>query len=300
MVKILHYLFLVRFRKLVSKDDYLAIFLIVLFYFAIAFLVFKNYQSFRNYIPLFFLDFIAYHLQRNDIEILKLKKNYKTILFTEYFIYSFPFYLVLLLKKEFAFIAGIMALKIVLINAPRLNLKIIRYPFNLFNIHWHITFRKYRLIYILPFLVALIYVAITYKNDNLIFLVFFILSFIACISSFEREAIEEIGMNPFGAKKYLLYQLKNTVINTFYLIIPVAITLCFFQQWEKLLFVGIVFIPPLINVLFKYIYFDNKFLHQMILALFIASNIFLFGIPFLATPLIYKKAIGKLNTIKTC
>lgn len=300
MIKILHYLFLIRFRKLISKDDYLAVALIVLLYFGIAFLVYHNYESFRNYIPLLFLDVIAYHLQRNDVEILKLKKNYKTILFTEYVIYSFPFYLVLLLKKEFIVIVAVLLFKIVLINAPRLNLKTIKYPFNLFNIHWHISFRRYRLIYVFPFLIALIYVAISHQNANLIFLVFLILSFIACIPSFERESTEEIGINPFRAKKYLLYQLKNVLINTFYIVIPIALTLCFFQQWEKLLFVIIVFIPPLINVFFKYIYFDNTIIHQIIFILFVVSNIFLFGVLLLFLPFIYKKAIEKLNTIKTC
>ena len=293
-------MFLIRFRKLISKDDYLAVALIVLLYFGIAFLVYHNYESFRNYIPLLFLDVIAYHLQRNDVEILKLKKNYKTILFTEYVIYSFPFYLVLLLKKEFIVIVAVLLFKIVLINAPRLNLKTIKYPFNLFNIHWHISFRRYRLIYVFPFLIALIYVAISHQNANLIFLVFLILSFIACIPSFERESTEEIGINPFRAKKYLLYQLKNVLINTFYIVIPIALTLCFFQQWEKLLFVIIVFIPPLINVFFKYIYFDNTIIHQIIFILFFVSNIFLFGVLLLFLPFIYKKAIEKLNTIKTC
>lgn len=300
MVKILHYLFLVRFRKLVSKDDYLAVSLIVLFYFAVGFLVYKNYEAFRAYIPLFFVDVIAYHLQRSDIEILKLKKNYKVILFTEYILYSLPFYLVLAVKKEFFIITGIILFKILLINAPILHLKVIRYPFNLFNVHWHISFRRYKLIYVFPFLVALIYVAVNYKNENLILLMFIILSFIACVPSFERERIEEISINPFTARKYLFYQLKSTFVNTFYLVIPIVVILCFFQQWQKLLLVAIVFIPPLINVFFKYIYFENNFLHQITFSLFIASNIFLFGIPVLALPFMYKKAIEKLNILKTC
>lgn len=300
MIKILHYLFLIRFRKLVSKDDSIAMFLIVLFYLGAAVVVYINYEVFRNYMILFFVDVIAYHLQRRDIEILKLKKNYKTILFTEYIIYSLPFYLVLAVKKEFIFIAGILLFKIILINAPRLNLKVIRYPFNLFNAHWHISFRKYKLIYVFPLLVALIFVAVSYKNENLIFLVYLVLSFIACIPSFEREKTEEIKLNTFSAKKYLIYQLKNAFFNTFCLVIPVVVALCLFQEWQKIVFILLVFIPPLINVLFKYIYFENHFLQQIIFSLFIASNIFLFGVPLLALPFTYIKAIKTLNTIKIC
>lgn len=197
MTKILQYLFIIRFRKLVSKDDYIAVFLIILLYLAAAILVFRNYEYFRNYIVLFFLDVVGYHLQRSDIEILKLKKNYKLILFLEYLIYSLPFHLILLLKKEFLLMSAIFIATLLLINAPKSNLKTIRYPFNLFTVYWHIAFRQYKLIYVFPFLVALMYVASAYNNENLIYFVMLIVALIGCAPSFERERIEEIKRSPF-------------------------------------------------------------------------------------------------------
>lgn len=298
MIKILHYLFTIRFRKLISKDDHIAVFLIILLYLTCAFLVFRNYEHFQNYILLFFLDVVGYHLQRSDIEILRLKKNYKLILFLEYLIYSMPFHLVLLFKEKFLLIAGVLIFNIFLINLPKSNFKTIRYPFNLFNVYWHICFRKYKLICVFPFLVILIYIAAKYKNDNLIYFVVLVLAAIGCMPSFEIEKTEEIKRNPFTAEKYLWFQLKNTVLNTFYIVIPIFIIMGCFQQWEKLFLIIIVFIPPVLNVILKYMYFNNNLIHQIVFTLFVSSIFFFYGAPLLATPFMYKKAIKNLNAIK--
>ncbi|WPO80250.1 hypothetical protein [Flavobacterium sp. KACC 22761] len=229
-----------------------------------------------------------------------MKRNYKVILFTEYIIYSFPFYLVLLLKREFVPIAIIILFKIALISVPRFNLKIIKYPFDTFNIYWHISFRKYKIIYILPVLILVIFMAVNSNNQNLQYAVFLGLSVIACVPSFEREQIEEIKQNPFDAVKYVRYQFKNSIINTAYLIFPIAITLSFLLQWEKMIFLIFIFIAPLYNLLLKYICFNNSLLQQIFFAIFITGSIFLFGVPFLATPIIYKKAIKTLKQLKAC
>ncbi|WP_123868281.1 hypothetical protein [Flavobacterium hercynium] len=229
-----------------------------------------------------------------------MKKNYKVILFTEYFIYSFPFYVVLLLKKEFVFIIAIWMVKLLLINLSGFNLKVIKYPFNTFNIYWHISFRKYRLIYMLPLLLVLVFMAENSKNQNLLYAVFLGLCIIACTPSFEREKIEEIKYNTFSAEKYLLYQFRNSVINTAYLVSPILILLCFLYMWEKMLFIVFIFIIPLLNLMFRYIYFKNNLLQQILFIFFIASSILLFGVPLLAVPFMYKKAIKTINELKTC
>ena len=298
MIKILQYLFLIRFRKLVTKDDGMAIILIVSLYLTVAFLVFKNYEYFKNYILCFFLDSLLYHLQRRDIDFLKLRKGYKTILFLEYFTYSLPFHLILIFKKEFLLVLGILIFNILLINTPRLNFKVIRYPFNLFNAFWHICFRKYKLIYIFPFLAILVYVADKYNNNNLIYFVILLLSIIACMPSFEREREEEIKRNPFSPEKYLQYQFKNTIANTFYIVIPTVVLFCLFQKWEELIKIGLVFIIPLINVILKYLYFKNNLLHQIVFVLFVVLSIALFGIPLFLAPFMYKKAIKNLKIVK--
>lgn len=298
MITILEYLFIVRFRKLISRGDTLAVLLIVLLYLVAAFLVFKNYQHFQNYILLFFLDVVGYHFQRSDLDILRLRKNYKIILFLEYLIYSLPFHLVLLFKGKFVLIAGVLIFNVVLINLLKSNFKTIRYPFHLFNVYWHISFRQYRLLYVLPFLAVLIYIASAYKNENIFYFVMLILAIIGCIPSFERERIEEIKRNSFSAEKYLLLQLKSTILNTFYIIIPIFIMMSIFQEWEKLVLIFIVFIPPMLNVILKYSFFNNNLIHQIVFTFFVISVFFLFGVPLILTPFMYKKAIKNLNAIK--
>lgn len=300
MYKIIHYLFIVRFRKLVSKGDNLAIFLILLFYLSIAFFVFKNYDLFKNYLLLFFVEIFFYHLGRTDIELLKLRKDYKIILLLEYVLYSLPFYLVLILKQDFLVLISILTAKIILINSKKLNFKTISYPFDIFNVFWHTSFRKYKILYFFPLAFLLIWVSISYDNENILYLILLLLLIICCIPSFEKERIAEIKKNPFDSKKYLLYQFKNSIINTFYITIPFLIIFISLLQWEKALIILILFIFPVTNILLKYIYFNNTFLHQIIFVFFITCTILLYGLPLLSLPFLYRKAIKNLNSIKLC
>jgi hypothetical protein len=91
MIKILKYLFLIRFRKLLTKDDFFGIFLILLAYCSIAVIFYKNFETLYYYNYLIFLDIAVNQINRKDIELLKLKANYKLILFTEYLMYLIPF-----------------------------------------------------------------------------------------------------------------------------------------------------------------------------------------------------------------
>jgi hypothetical protein len=298
MIKNLYFLFLIRFRKIVSKDDYFAIALILLLYFCSAIIIYMNYEKLNNYMYLFLIDLLVKHVNRSDITFLKLNKNYKILLFLEYLIYLLPFYIIFLLKKEFLIFSGFILFQIVLLNMPRINLKTIPYPFQLFNPFWHINFRKYKLVFFLPIIFGLIYMSIISNNDNIIYFTFIILGIISCLPSFERETLEEIKLNPFNSKKYISYQFKNSIINTTYLTIPIAILLCFLLKWEQLFFLLAIFIIPLVNILLKYVFFSNSLLHQISFLFFAGFTITFFGIPLLITPYLYKKAIVNLNAIK--
>lgn len=298
MIKIICYLFLIRFRKILHKDDYLAMFFISVLYVLIAILVYNNYEYFKNYIFLLFFDIALYHINRTDVEFLKLDKNYKSILFLEYLIYSFPFYIALLFKKQFLIVLGFLLFNLILILLPKMNFKINSYPFQIFNAHWHISFRKYRLIYTFPLIIGLNYLAIEYNNENIIFFSFIVLTLISCAASFERERPEEIKRNPLDSEKYLLKQMENSIINTFYIVIPVVLVLVFLSKWEMLIFLIIIFAVPLINLLLKYAYFDNSFLQQIVFVFFIGLSFMLYGVPLLSIPILYKKAIKNLKIIK--
>ncbi len=298
MLKIIYLLFLVRFRKLVSKGDHFAIVILLSIYILIAFVVFKNYEELKYYLYLLFIDIFVQHINRTDIELLKLKSKYKIILFIEYIIYLLPFYIIFLLQKDLLLFFGFIIYKIILINSKRVNFKTIKYPFHLFNPFWHIGFRKYKLVLFLPVILILIYMAIKHNNENIIYFTFIVLALISCVPSFERERLEEIKLTPFDSKKYLFYQFKNALINTTCLIIPIAIILCFLLKWNMLLFLFGIYIITLINILLKYVFYSNPFLHQIVFIFFVGLTVTLFGVPLLITPYLYKKSIENLNTIK--
>lgn len=106
MIKILCFLFLIRFRRLVSKDDFFSIISLVLLYASSAIVFYINYNELYYYIYLFFIDISVQHINRNDIELLKLRINYKSILFIEYVIYLLPFIIVFLIKMEYLLFLG--------------------------------------------------------------------------------------------------------------------------------------------------------------------------------------------------
>jgi len=298
MIKILKYLLLIRFRKILSKDDSFAILFIIIAYVLSALLVYNNYEYFKNYIFLLFFDIALYHINRTDVEFLKLDKNYKSILFLEYLIYSFPFYIALLFQEQFLIIISFLGFKLLLLLLPKINFKIIPYPFQIFNAYWHISFRKYRLIYAFPLIIGLIYLAIEYNNENIIFFSFIALTVISCTPSFERERLEEIKRNPCDSEKYLLKQIENSIINTFYIVIPLVLVLVFLSKWGMLIFLILIFIVPLISLLLKYAYFHNSFLQQIVFVFFIGLSFALYGVPLLSIPFFYKKAIKNLKIIK--
>ncbi|CAM3818979.1 Putative ABC-type transport system, permease component [Flavobacterium branchiophilum] len=298
MTKILYFLFIIRFRKIVSKDDYLAIFILCFLYVSIAIIAFINYIDFYNYLFIMLVDILIHYINRSDLELLKLKNNYKTILFFEYVIYLSPFLIVFLLKKEYLLFLGFILFKIILINTPKINFKTIPYPFHLFNPFWHISFRKYKLALFFPIVLILIYIAIEHNNENIIYFSFIVLALISCIPSFERERLEEIQITPFDSRKYLIYQIKNSIINTLYIIFPIAIALCFFLKWDLILSLFGILIITLINILLKYVFYSNPYLHQIVFIFFVGLTITLYGVTLLIIPYLYKKSIENLNAIK--
>jgi hypothetical protein len=298
MIKILFYLFTIKFRKIVSKDDYLAISILLLIYISTAIIAHLNYDSINIYLYVLLIDIVIQHVNRKDLEFLKLNKNYKVILFFEYLIYLMPFCVVFLLQQDFVIFFEFFIFIIMLINFPKIHFKTISYPFQLFNPFWHINFRKYRVLLFSPLFFMLIYIGVKNSNDNIFYFSLFILCIISCIPSFERERTHEIIISPFSAKKYLFNQLKNSLINTLYLMLPMVIVLCALLKWEMVFFLLGLFNFTLINILFKYVYFSNKFLHQISFVVFVCLTLVLFGIPLILSPLLYQKSIKNLNTIK--
>ncbi len=296
-MQLLKYLLIIRLRKWVSKDDYLAYFLLILLHSLGAFLIYFYYEAYKNYIFLCFFDVVVFNANRDDSSFLKLSKNYKVILFFEYILYLLPYLIVLFLKLEWLFISIFLLFNLVLINLPILSFKIISYPFELFNVFWHISFRKHKLLFVYPIIFAVCYIYYLHKNENVLLFGFLLLTLVSCVTSFEREKAEEIIINPFNSEKYLFFQLKNTLINTTYILSP-AVFAFSILNWEMLVYILPVFVISITATLLKYIYFNNIMLQQLVIVVLMVLSISLFGLPILLMPYLYKKAISNLNSIK--
>lgn len=294
-MKILYTLVSIRFRKVIAKDDLTAIILVVLLYIALAYFLHLKIEDVGGLIYLFFLDSVLYHQKRKDLDLLKTNKKYKIILLTEYTFYSLPFLVVLLLHCKLISVLLILLLYFFVIITPKINFRTIRYPFKLLDPYWHITFRKYKVIYWLPILLVISYMGIKHDNVNIQIFVLGILMIVSCLPSFEREREIEIKYALHDSEGYLIQQVKNTFFNTCYVVIPISLLLCI-SAFDVNLMLGliVVFLFPLVNIVLKYAFFYKPLTQQIFVIITIAS----LGVPLLLIPFLYKKAIANLKELK--
>lgn len=296
MLPILKYLILVRFRKLFAKDDYVAI---ALFLSAISFLLYffnRNYNPFINYSLLYAFVIFSIHIERKDIELLKLNRNFLLILFLEYTIYALPILLLLLINQKLISSLILVLLLVIISSLPKTDSKVIRYPFRMFDPYWIITFRKYKLLLALPLLIFISFMAYKYNNDNLYYALLLFVAVMISAPSFERENIIHIKSSAFLGKKYLIQQFKNACFNSLYLLIFLTILFIGFQQWELLFAIPLILLIPMLNLLFKYTFFERKIVHNIFFALFIGN--IMYGFPLLFVPILYHNAVKNLNQIQ--
>lgn len=296
MIKIIKYLVLIRFRKILPKDDYLAIFLFLLFYAVVIYFLNQLFPKYSYYFLLSVLELVFYHQNRKDIEMLKVNKKYLSIIFTEYLIYSFPFLFVYIFNKRWDFVIIHFLLLTFLTAINKKEIRSIKFPFKLFDPYWHICFRKYKLIVLIPLIIFLNLIAFQYHNENLSIASLFVVSFIGCLPSFNREQVIHLKVSVFNSRQYLLEQIKATFYNILLLTIILLFCLLFFQKWELLWFVPLVFLFPMISVLFKYSFFNNILLQQLFFALFVGN--IQTGLPLLILPYLYYLSIKKITHLQ--
>lgn len=294
MYRIILTLINIRFRKIFSKQDQIAI---LLFFLAYVFLIYcLNYyfSLFRDYSLLLSLDILFFHFSRKDIELLRLSKHYKLILFVEYCIYSVPYLVLLLINQEYLFFLLYLVLIAIYGVIPQVRSRVMSYPFKLFDPFWHIGFRRYYLILIVLLSIFFTIMGFEYNNDNLSFFAIILTSIVISLPSFQREAIEHIKVSGYRSGEYVSKQLKITAINTVILLLPILFVFLIFQKWDLLVFIPVVFIFPLINVIFKYVFFANLFIHQLVAALFVGTM----GVVIILLPFLYYKSIKEIIKIQ--
>jgi hypothetical protein len=296
MIKILKYLIVIRFRKILPKHDYLAIGLLLLFYAVIIYFLNQVFPKYSYYFLITTLELAFYHQNRKDIELLKVNKNYRLLLFLEYLIYSSPFIFIYIINYRWDIVIIHFVILYFLILLSKIGVKIIKYPFRLFDPFWHICFRKNKLVLFIPLVIFLNVMGNMHHNDNLNLASLFIVAIIGCLPSFKRENVIHIKMSFFNSRKYLLKQIQVGLYNTLMLSTVLILCLLMFKKWDLLLFVPLIFLLPIISILFKYSFFSNELLQQLFFALFIIN--IQIGLPFLILPYLYYKSIKTINNLK--
>ncbi|OXG01558.1 hypothetical protein BC749_10490 [Flavobacterium araucananum] len=297
MINVVQTLLLIRLRKFLPPKDKLALVIFLFAYLLFFFCLNEKFQVIRNYSLLFSLDIFFYHINRKDIELLKLNRKWKLILFGEYFVYS-SFYLALFfINKEYLLALIYLALTVTyIIIAPEFYGKIIKYPFRLFDPFWHMCWRRNKLILFLPITIFLVVVGDLYHNKNLIRASFFVASLFSALPSFQREGYESIKISHYCGKDYLYKQFKTAIVNSLIITIPLIIVLCLFQEWVFLCFTPLIFTIPILNIIFKYSFFNNQFKHQLMFTLFL--SMLPLGISVIAIPFLYLKSIKTIKVIQ--
>ena len=166
----------------------------------------------------------------------------------------------------------------------------------MFDVFWTISFRKYKLFLLIPVLGFIIYMGFKYQNPNLQYFVLLVLGIILCIPTSEREKLHFIKASFFIGKNYLLQQIKTTCHNSIFVLIPIVIVFAIFQDFDKIAFIPLVLLLPIVNLLFKYVFFDRIIVHNIFFALFMGGLIY--GFPLLFIPILYFKAIKNLKIIQ--
>lgn len=300
MLQIIIKLIEIRFRKFLPPKDKTAIVLFLCFYIFLTFILNSYYKLVHNFVFVFSIEILSYQINRKDLELLKLYKNYKILLFAEYLIYSLPVLVVIAIHLDFLQLFLYLSLIVVYLNTFKISSKKFNYPFLLFDPFWHISFRKNKLWLALPIPLLFIYLGISHHNDNLIIASFFINGMITSSVFFNREWPSFLKSTAFTPKLFIVKSVKTTLINTSMIVIPSVITLLLLNKIELLLFIPLLFIFPLLNMLLKYAYFTNLFLQQIYFVLAIGSIIQIYLVPvvIILLPIIYKKALINIQTIQ--
>lgn len=296
MFKILFLLITVRLRKILSKDDYFAYLLLFLFYSVLTYSLSTVYLKFSEYILLFSLEILFYHSNRKDLELLKLRKNYLLIVFFEYLFYSLPSLFIILINNDYINLMFYLALLAFYTIIPKFNSKIVKFPFKHFDPFWTVSFRKNKLYLYIPIVIFISVMGNMSYNNNLNYFSLLAISIISSIPSFQRESIEHIKVSSYLGKLYLKKHIITVVYNSTFLTIPFMILILFYKNWELIYFLPAIFLLPIINILFKYTFFDNVFLHFIFFVLFL-GNIY-YGIPLLIIPFLYHYGIRNIIKIQ--
>ena len=286
------YLSYIYYRRLFAKGDLLTIAVLITAMAGALYVLYLHYVSWSWLLILFPLATLSYHNSREDLPLLRTHPLYRRVLLGEYFIENLPFILLLIGKEDYLW-AALYFLGLSLIPSLAQRQLTIPYPFSLSDPLWHTTFRKYKLLFSLPFLIGLVVIAGVYNNPNLALFAFGAMGIVCCMPYFEREHPSYITIAAQRGKDYLHSQLIAGIKNTALVFSPLGLTylICFGIDEIAVLFLclGV----AIVGVLTKYAFF-NQPLPQSFAIMAIFLGVF-YIFPLLLLPYFYFLAIQNIQ-----
>lgn len=285
----------IYWRKFFNKGDFLTFGGILSVFIFCLTGIYQTYQENNYFLFIFLLIPISHHFGRGDFLLLQKFSNWRKIIFLEYFFYITPILLIFSIKKDFVYVVLCVFVVVILIFLPQKNLKI-SYPFNFFDPFWIISFRKYKLIFLLPVIIFLVIMGKIYNNESLALFSFFLIAIMGVIPYFEREFYAHMLISTFKGRKYLHKQMIYGMKNFTFLIIPFFILIFCIFSWKIAILGLLSFLFPLLGVLTKYTFFENTISQSIVFVVILGG--YAFGLPFLCLPFLYYQAIKKVKKLQ--
>ena len=286
------YLSYIYYRRLFAKGDLLTIAVLITAMAGALYVLYLHYVSWSWLLILFPLATLSYHNSREDLPLLCTHPHYRSVLLGEYGIENLPFILLLIGKGDYLW-AALYFFGLCLIPWLTQRQLTIPYPFSLSDPLWHTAFRKYKLLFSLPFLIGLVVIAGVYNNPNLALFAFGATGLVCCMPYFEREHPSYITIAAQRGKDYLHSQLIAGIKNTALVFSPLGLTylICFGIDEIAVLFLclGV----AIVGVLTKYAFF-NQPLPQSFAIMAIFLGVF-YIFPLLLLPYFYFLAIQNIQ-----
>lgn len=221
-------LVLIRLRKFLPAKDRTAFVLFITLYLGIYVLVFNVLDKIGYFGCLLVLDLLAYHLRREDLELLRLRSNYKAVLFVEYFVYFLPLFLVYMLNGDYFVLFGL-AFILVLPFIDKKKHKVCKLPFNLLAPIWHVYSRKYHsYVFILLSIFVLIMGSVS-ENENLVLASLFSSLLFPLLIYMEEDQNAVVPFSYHRGRQFINHQVyvywQNLFIfNTLFIVLFMGIT----------------------------------------------------------------------------
>ena len=286
------YLSYIYYRRLFAKGDLLTIAVLITAMAGALYVLYLHYVSWSWLLILFPLATLSYHNSREDLPLLCTHPHYRSVLLGEYGIENLPFILLLIGKGDYLW-AALYFFGLCLIPWLTQRQLTIPYPFSLSDPLWHTTFRKYKLLFSLPFLIGLVVIAGVYNNPNLALFAFGAMGIVCCMPYFEREHPSYITIAAQRGKDYLHSQLIAGIQNAALVFSPLGLTFFICFGTDKIAVLFLCLGVAIVGVLTKYAFF-NQPLPQSFAVITIFLGVF-YILPLLLLPYFYFLAIKNIQ-----